>query len=75
MKKYSHAWLSLKAMELLKTYYGNFDDERNKRVKRLLDFMSRYPTTFVRGAWFPDTVIKDNKDRLIIDPNDVSLLA
>ena len=60
MKKYTHAWLSLKAMELLKTYHGHFDDERNKRVKRLLNFMSRYPSTFVRGAWFPDTIIKDN---------------
>jgi len=60
MKKYTHAWLSLKAMELLKTYYGQFDEERNKGVKQLLRFMSRYPSTFVRGAWFPDTVIKDN---------------
>jgi len=60
MKKYSHAWLSLKAMELLRTYCEHFDEERQKRVKRLLRFMSRYPSTFVRGAWFPDTVIKDN---------------
>lgn len=60
MKKYTHAWLSLKAMELLRTYHGQFDEDRNKRVKRLLRFMSRYPSTFVRGAWFPDTVIKDN---------------
>lgn len=60
MKKYTHAWLSLKAMELLSTYQGLFNEERNKRVQRLLDFMYRYPATFVRGAWFPDTVIKDN---------------
>jgi len=60
MKKYSHAWLSLKAMELLRTYEGRFDDERNKSVKKLLDFMYRYPSTFVRGAWFPDTIIRDN---------------
>ena len=60
MKKYTHAWLSLKAMELLGAYYGQFNEDRNKRVERLLNFMYRYPTTFVRGAWFPDTVIKDN---------------
>ena len=60
MKKYTHAWLSLKAMELLRTYCEDFNEERKKRVKRLLRFMSRYPSTFVRGAWFPDTVIKDN---------------
>jgi len=60
MKKYTHAWLSLKAMELLKAYRGRFSDERNKRVNRLVNFMSRYPSTFVRGAWLPDTIIKDN---------------
>ena len=60
MKKYSHAWLSLKAMELLGTYEGKFSGERKERVKRLRKFMSRHPTTFVRGAWFPDTVVKDN---------------
>ena len=52
MKKYTHAWLALKAMELLRTYHGHFAEERNRRTKRLLDFMYRYPSTFVRGAWF-----------------------
>lgn len=60
MKKYTHAWLSLKAIELLRTYCQNFSGERKERAERLLLFMSRYPSTFVRGAWFPDTVIKDN---------------
>jgi len=60
MKRYTHAWLSLKALELLKTYHGHFDDERNKRLGRFIKFMSYYPRTFVRGAWFPDTIIKDN---------------
>lgn len=60
MKKYTHAWLALKAMELLGANYGQFSEDRNQRVERLLNFMYRYPTTFVRGAWFPDTVISDN---------------
>jgi hypothetical protein len=60
MKKYTHAWLSLKAVELLETYCENFSGERKKRAGRLVDFISRYPSTFVRGAWFPDIVIKDN---------------
>ena len=60
MKQFTHAWLALKAMEVLKGYSGHFNEDRNKYVKRLLNFMSRYPTTFLRGAWFPDKPIRDN---------------
>jgi hypothetical protein len=60
MKQYSHAWLALKAVELLKSYEGRFDEERNNCLIRFLRFISVYPGTFVRGAWFPDTVISDN---------------
>lgn len=61
MKKYTHAWLALKAVEMLKRSDGRFgSDERNKRLKKLLAFISAHPSTFVRGAWFPDSVVKDN---------------
>ncbi|MFC1825647.1 hypothetical protein ACFL9T_23290, partial [Thermodesulfobacteriota bacterium] len=60
MKQYTHAWLALKAVELLKNYSESFSKERNRRVKRFLKLISSHSTTFVRGAWFPDTVIKDN---------------
>jgi hypothetical protein len=60
MKQYTHAWLSLKAVELLKSYCEKFSGERKERAGRLVNFMSLYPSTFVRGAWFPDTVVKDN---------------
>jgi hypothetical protein len=60
MKKYTHAWLALKAVELLKSYSGRFNKSRNERLERFLEFISTYPSTFVRGAWFPDTIIKDN---------------
>ncbi len=60
MKKYTHAWLALKALELLRGCEGRFNEERNKRLSRFLAFISDHPSTFVRGAWFPDTTIKDN---------------
>jgi hypothetical protein len=60
MKKYTHAWVSLKAVELLKSFRGRFSEDRNKKLENFLDFISEFPSTFVRGAWFPDTVIKDN---------------
>lgn len=52
MKKYTHAWLALKAVELLKSYSGGFNKSRNERLERFLEFISTYPSTFVRGAWF-----------------------
>jgi len=60
MKKYTHAWLGLKAVRLLKDYSGRFSNERNQRQEKFLEFISAHPSTFVRGAWFPDTIIKDN---------------
>jgi hypothetical protein len=60
MKKYTHAWLSLKAVSFLKTLTGEFNPERNKRLEKFLDFITEYPETFVRGAWYPDSIIKDN---------------
>ncbi len=60
MKKYTHAWLSLRAVEHLKRYKGEFAEDRNKHLDRLLKFISSHPSTFVRGSWFPDTVIRDN---------------
>ena len=60
MKMYTHAWLALKALELLDSYRGQFDDKRNKRLNRLVKFMYTYPSTFLRGAWLPDSVIRDN---------------
>lgn len=60
MKKYTHAWLGLKAVERLKSFQGQFSETRNERLERFLRFISLFPATFVRGAWFPDTVVKDN---------------
>ncbi len=39
MKKYTHAWLALKAVELLKSYAGKFNEERNKHLDRFLKFI------------------------------------
>lgn len=60
MKKYTHAWLALKALECLEAKKGSFGPEREATADRLLDFLGDYPDTFVRGAWFPDSVIRDN---------------
>ncbi len=60
MKQYTHAWLALKAMELLKSKFDKFDDKRNKSIRELHEFLSSHPSTFLRGAWFPDNIIRDN---------------
>ena len=63
MKKYTHAWLALKALECLEQKKQNFAPGRKARAERLLSFMADYPSTFVRGAWFPDSIIRDNVDK------------
>lgn len=60
MKKYTHAWLSFKAVELLENKMDELDDDVKLFLKRFLRFITRFPATFVRGSWFPDTVIRDN---------------
>jgi hypothetical protein len=60
MKQYTHAWLALKAVGLLESYQGLLKPPHDKDLKEFLDFINFYPATFVRGAWFPDMVIKDN---------------
>jgi hypothetical protein len=60
VKKYTHAWLALKAVDQLKYLSGRFNEERNARLERFLKFICNHPGTFVRGAWFPDTIVRDN---------------
>jgi hypothetical protein len=60
MKRYSHAWVALQSVERLEQLTNQFDGEHKKSIKNFLEFISHYPSTFVRGAWFPDDVIKDN---------------
>lgn len=60
MHQFTHAWLALKAVELLNEYKGKFNKTRNNRLKNFLGFICQYPDTFVRGAWFPDSIIGDN---------------
>ncbi len=60
MKQYTHAWLALKAISVLQSYQGQLQPPHDQNLKGLLDFITFYPDTFVRGAWYPDLVIKDN---------------
>jgi len=60
MKKYMHAWLSLKAVEVLESNLSKVSTTRRKSIEAFLQFINQYPDTFVRGAWFPDAPIRDN---------------
>nr|WP_321406501.1 zinc dependent phospholipase C family protein [uncultured Carboxylicivirga sp.] len=60
MKKYMHAWLSLKAVEVLESNLAKVSAARRKSMEAFLKFINQYPDTFVRGAWFPDFPISDN---------------
>jgi hypothetical protein len=60
MKQYINAWLSLRAMKLLEDKMSGFPSDVQKYIDRFLGYINAYPSTFVRGAWFPDSVISDN---------------
>ena len=45
-----------------KSYYlgGTFDLNFNEQAKRFVKFFDKHKDAFVKGAWFPDSVIQDN---------------
>ncbi len=60
MKQYTHAWITLKAIEYLASLDNKLQGEHNSHLKRFIKFIFQNPSTFLRGTWFPDTVIADN---------------
>lgn len=80
MKKITHAWLALMALERLKkaknsasfrrsflgknfkNYFlgNNFDNHFKKQAESFVRFFDKHKDAFVKGAWFPDSVIADN---------------
>jgi hypothetical protein len=76
MKAVGHAWVALMALERLKSrtsrgflgknfksYFlgGTFgDDHFNRQAELFVRFFDKHKDAFVKGAWFPDSVISDN---------------
>jgi hypothetical protein len=57
MKQFSHAWLAFKAIERLEKAALNQDDRRY--ADNLIRWFWDYRDGVIKGAWYPDMVIKD----------------
>lgn len=58
MKKYTHALIAFKAIERLKN--ANLTDENRAFANYLIEWFQSHKDGVIRGAWYPDEIIKDN---------------
>ncbi len=58
MKKYTHAWIAFKAIERLRS--ASLTDENRAFADYLIEWFQSYKDGVIRGAWYPDEIIKDN---------------
>lgn len=57
MKQYTHAWLAMMAIKRLEK--AEFSDNYKPSATSLVKWIKSYQDDVVRGAWYPDEVIKD----------------
>ena len=58
MKKYTHAWIAFKAIERLQN--AQLTDDNRKFADYLIEWFHSHKDGVIRGAWYPDEIIKDN---------------
>jgi len=64
MKKYTHAWLAFKAIERLEK--AALDQADRAVADNLIRWFKNHRDGVIRGAWYPDTMIKDNASSHIL---------
>lgn len=52
MKQKAHAWVALRALRLI-------DESRKRKARSLVELLSYYLSDVWKGAWLPDTLIRD----------------
>ena len=57
MKQFSHAWLAFKAIERLEKV--TLDADSRRYADELIHWFWNYRDGVIKGAWYPDMVIKD----------------
>ena len=57
MKKYSHAWLAFIAIKWLDE--ANLSESNRAYAQNLIRWFMNHKDGVIRGAWYPDSVIKD----------------
>lgn len=58
MKKFTHAWIAFKAIERLQN--TQLSQENRAFADYLIEWFQSHKDGVIRGAWYPDEIIKDN---------------
>jgi hypothetical protein len=58
MKKFSHAWLAFMAVKRLEEAKG-LSEKNRQHADSLIEWFRRNKDGVIRGAWYPDSLIKD----------------
>ena len=64
MKKYTHAWIAFKAIERLRS--ASLTDDNRAFADYLIEWFHDHKDGVIRGAWYPDEIIKDNSTSHIL---------
>jgi len=64
MKKYTHAWLAFKAIERLEK--ASLEPADRTVANSLIEWFKNHRDGVIRGAWYPDTMIRDNASSHIL---------
>lgn len=58
MDQYTHAWIACKAVERLSS--DRLDPGERQTAARLVELFDQHKDGVIQGAWYPDSVYKDN---------------
>jgi len=65
MKKYTHAWLAFMAIKRLEDANISGVDDR-EYADSLIEWFKSHKDGVIRGAWYPDSLIKDNSNSHVL---------
>ena len=74
MKKYTHAWIAFMAVRRLEAAKGKLAGSNGKFAENLVTWLMRFNDEIIKGAWYPDAVIKDMADSHVLkyEPSDTA---
>ncbi len=75
MHQFTHAWLAFMAIKRLEKNKDWTSEEDWKYAQNLIDWFQKNKDCVIQGAWYPDTIIKDNGTSHILKITPFSELA
>lgn len=66
MKKYTHAWLAFMAIKRLEDKKQELPGTDREYAESLIGWFKNHKDGVIRGAWYPDELIKDMADKHVL---------